>query len=91
MAMVKFLVEECGADVNGMDVVDGQRLPNHWGTPAAYAVHANWEKGDRGREVVGWLLEVSCVWLSYFVMYGVPERKGVSDLDVVLEGRGSED
>lgn len=57
--MVKFLVEECGADVNGMDVEEGQRLPNHWGTPAAYAVHANGGEGDRGREVVGWLLEVS--------------------------------
>lgn len=52
MAMVRFLVEEFGADVNGMDVREGQRLPNHWGTPAAYAVHANGEEGDRGREVV---------------------------------------
>lgn len=77
MAMVKLLVEECGADVNGMDVAEGQRLPNHWGTPAAYAVHANWGEGDRGREVVGWLLEVSCVWLSYSVAWFLLVLRGV--------------
>ncbi len=58
--MVRFLVEDCGADVNGRDVREGQSLPNHGGTPAAYAVHANGGLGDRGREVVGRLLEVSC-------------------------------
>jgi hypothetical protein len=58
MAMVRLLVEECWANVDGMDVREGQRFPSHWVTPAAYAAHANGEEGDRGREVVRWFLEV---------------------------------
>lgn len=49
MAMLSFLVEEEGLDVNRMDT-DGQ-LPNHWGTPIAYAA-----KGKGGEEVVRYLL-----------------------------------
>lgn len=50
MAMLRFLFEEERLDVNQMDT-DGQ-LPNHWGTPVAYAA-----KGKGGEDVVTWLLE----------------------------------
>jgi len=50
MAMLRFLVEEERLGVNQMDT-DGQ-LPNHWGTPVAYAA-----KGKGGADVVAWLLE----------------------------------
>lgn len=50
MTMLRFLVEEERLDVNQMDT-DGQ-LPNHWGTPIAYAA-----KGTGGEDVATWLLE----------------------------------
>ena len=50
MAMLRFLVEEERLEVNQMDT-DGQ-LPNHWGTPIAYAA-----KGRGGEDVVTWLLD----------------------------------
>lgn len=49
MAMVKFLVEEEGLDVNTIDT--DRQLPNHWGTPVAYAA-----KGKGGEDVVRYLL-----------------------------------
>ena len=49
MAMVKFLVEEEGLDVNKIDT--DRQLPNHWGTPVAYAA-----KGKGGEDVVRYLL-----------------------------------
>ncbi|MCJ1260738.1 hypothetical protein MMC22_000600 [Lobaria immixta] len=49
MAILRFLVEEERLDVNRMDT-DGQ-LPNHWGTPVAYAA-----KGKGGEDVVRYLL-----------------------------------
>lgn len=49
MAMLSFLVEEERLDVNRIDT-DGQ-LPNHWGTPVAYAA-----KGKGGEDVVRYLL-----------------------------------
>ena len=49
MAMLRFLVEEGRLDVNRIDT-DGQ-LPNHWGTPLAYAA-----KGKGGEDVVRYLL-----------------------------------
>lgn len=36
MAIVKFLVEELGVDVNQLDRPDERRLANHWGTPLSY-------------------------------------------------------
>lgn len=65
MEMVSFLVEELGVDVDGMDVPEGEKRPNHWGTPMAYAVPAKTGDGDGGEEVVRFLLEVcllNCVW-----------------------------
>ncbi len=50
MMMVKFLVEEVGLDVNGLDE---EGRPNHWGTPINYAAHAS-----GGKEVVEYLLQV---------------------------------
>ena len=50
MAMVKYLVDGLGLDVNAMDC-EGQ-WPNHWGTPLCYAC-----RGDDGREVVRFLLD----------------------------------
>ena len=50
MAMVKYLVDELGLDVNAMDC-EGQ-WPNHWGTPLCYAC-----RGDDGGEVVRFLLD----------------------------------
>ncbi|MCJ1267213.1 hypothetical protein MMC22_007098 [Lobaria immixta] len=49
MAILRFLVEEERLDVNRIDT-DGQ-LPNHWGTPIAYAA-----KGKGGEDVVRYLL-----------------------------------
>lgn len=49
MAMVRFLVEEEGIDVNKRDT-EGQ-LPNHWGKPVTYAA-----KGKGGEDVVRYLL-----------------------------------
>lgn len=49
MAMLRFLVEEKGLDFNRTDT-DGQ-LPNHWGTPVAYAA-----KGKGGEDVIRYLL-----------------------------------
>ena len=61
MALVKYLVEEAGCDVNALDVEAGKQFPNHWGTPMAYAVHVSHGGGlGCGRVVVGFLLEVSC-------------------------------
>lgn len=55
--MVRYLVEEAGLDVNGMDVEEGEQKPNHWGTPMAYAVGAKDGEGDGGAEVVRFLME----------------------------------
>lgn len=54
MEMVRFLVEEMG-----MDVPEGAKWPNHWGTPMAYAAHTS-----GGEEVVRYLLEVSFFFFS---------------------------
>lgn len=65
MEMVKHLVEVEGADVNALDVdVEvGEKRPNHWGTPIAYAVHAS-SGGGASREVVELLLKVNCALLG---------------------------
>lgn len=55
MAMLRFLVEEKGLDVNRTDT-DGQ-LPNHWGTPVAYAA-----KGKGGEDVMKYLLAKKDCW-----------------------------
>ena len=54
MDMVRFLVEEMGCDVNGMDMPEDKRYSAHYGTPLNYAAH----KGG-AVEVVMYLLEVS--------------------------------
>lgn len=51
MAMVKYLVDEVGLDVNGLDT--DEKLPNHWGTPLCYAIQI---LGDM-EEVVTFLLD----------------------------------
>ncbi|KAL6716619.1 hypothetical protein ACLMJK_006187 [Lecanora helva] len=57
MKMVRFLVEDLGCDVNAMDVVEGQQLPNHWGTPAAYAMQTGYQPADQKVELIKYLLE----------------------------------
>ena len=52
MAMVKYLVDDLGLDVNALDT-EG-RLPNHWGTPLSYAINAG---GDGTEVVVRFLLD----------------------------------
>lgn len=51
MAMVKYLVDELGLDVNAMDT-EGTK-PNHWGTPLCYAAQV----AHGGEEVVRFLLD----------------------------------
>ena len=53
MEMVRFLVEEMGCDVNGMDMPEDKRYPAHYGTPLNYAAR------NAGADVVKYLLEVS--------------------------------
>ena len=51
MAMVEYLVDDLGLDVNALDT-EGQ-MPNHWGTPLCYA--AQYPRG--GEEAVRFLLD----------------------------------
>lgn len=53
MAMVRFLIEERGLDVNGLDA-ETDEIQNQWGTPLNYSVQM--QKGDRP-EVLRYLLE----------------------------------
>lgn len=56
MEVVRFLVEEMGCDVNGMDVPEGKQYGNHYGTPLNYIAHGS---GGGGEEmIVRYLLEV---------------------------------
>lgn len=67
MELVRFLVEEKGCDVDGMDVdvEKGERLGNHYGTPLNYVAHAS-GNGSKGEErVVRYLLEVSFLLFIY--------------------------
>ncbi len=50
MAMVKYLVDEVGLDVNALDT--DSRMPNFWGTPLCYAVIT----GSDSEEVIRFLL-----------------------------------
>ena len=59
MEMVRFLVDELKVDVNTMDVPEGKKYPNHWGTPMAYALIAKDGGGDVGEEIVRFLLDVN--------------------------------
>lgn len=54
MEMVRFLVEEIGCNVNGIDVPEGLMPGNHFGTPLNYAAHTGGGEG-----VVRYLLDVS--------------------------------
>ena len=54
MEMVRFLVEEVGCDVNGMDMPEDKRYPAYYGTPLNYAARC-----PGAVEVVKYLLEVS--------------------------------
>lgn len=58
MALVKFLVEEMGCDVNGMDVAEGEKMGNHYGPPMNYVARGS-GSGSGGEEmVVRYLLDV---------------------------------
>lgn len=61
MGLVRFLVEEMGRDVNGMDVdvEAGERLGNHYGTPLNYVAHGSGGAGEGQERLVRYLLEVS--------------------------------
>ena len=54
MALVRFLVEELGCDVNAMDVPEGEKYGNHYGTPVNYVAHGS----EGGEMIVRYLLEV---------------------------------
>ncbi len=72
MEVVRFLVEEMGCDVDGMDAAEGEKFGGYCGTPVNYVAH-----GGRGGEVVvRYLLEVSL--LGGFVLCGF-EWGGKSD------------
>ena len=62
MEMVRFLVEEVGCDVNGMDMPEDKRYSAHYGTPLNYAARIS-----GAVEVVKYLLEVSLVMWSEWV------------------------
>ena len=59
MELVRYLVEEMGCDVNGMDVPDGERYGNHYGTPINYVAHGSGDGSGGEETVVRYLLEVS--------------------------------
>ena len=90
IAMLEYLVEKEQLDVNKLDT-DGQ-LPNHWGTPLAYAA-----KERHGADVVRWLLEKGadpkikeCFGhhdaLSYAELYGNEEVAQVLRQSIIDEG-----
>ena len=58
MVMVRYLVEEVGLDVNGMDE---EGRPNFYGTPVNYAAHSG-----GGKEVVEYLLQVCFLAIKPF-------------------------
>lgn len=71
MELVRFLVEELGVNVDGMDVdvEKGEKLGNHYGTPINYVAHAG-GSGSLGQErVVRYLLEVSFFPFLSFPFY----------------------
>ena len=69
MALVRFLVEELGCDVNGMDVGEGEKFGNHYGTPINYVAHgsAGGRGGNGAERVVRYLLEVSFLFFWFFI------------------------
>ena len=83
MAVVRYLVEEMGCDVNGMDVPEGERFGNHYGTPINYVAHGSGD-GRGGEEmVVRYLLAVS-FFFFFFDLYDHRTR-GLGRSDEVLE------
>lgn len=53
MAMLEFLVDEVGYDINASDSAPGEQLPERFGAPLAYAKRSKEEGSDR---VVQWLI-----------------------------------
>ena len=64
MALVRFLVEDLECDVNGMDVEEGQKFGNHYGTPINYVAHGS-GGGKSAERVVRYLLEVSSSFFGF--------------------------
>lgn len=62
MEMVRFLVEDIGCDVNGMDMPEDKRYPAHYGTPLNHAACV-----PGAVEVVKYLLGVSFTMWSEWV------------------------
>ena len=85
--MLRFLVEEERLDVNRLDT-DGQ-LPNHWGTPVAYAA-----KGKGGEDAIRYLLargadpSVSDCWGSHDAL-SLAKFYGNEDVARVLGGEST--
>lgn len=85
MELVRFLVEEKGCDVDGMDVdmEKGERLGNHYGTPLNYVAHASGNGSPGEERVVRYLLEVSfslSIYLSITIdslPFSNPSRRNV--------------
>ena len=65
MALVRFLVEELGCDVNGMDVPEGEKYGNHYGTPVNYVAHGS----GGGETVVRYLLEVRFLVIHFSILF----------------------
>ncbi|KAM0796498.1 hypothetical protein BDR22DRAFT_917731, partial [Usnea florida] len=59
MELVRFLVEEMGCDVNAMDVPEGERYGNHYGTPINYVAHGRGDGSEGEEMVVRYLLELT--------------------------------
>lgn len=51
---MRFLVEDVGCDINGMDVPEGLMPGNHFGSPLNYVAHTG-----GGEAVARYLLDVS--------------------------------
>ncbi|KAI9704736.1 MAG: hypothetical protein M1836_006516 [Candelina mexicana] len=57
MEMVRYLVEEKGCDVNGMDMPEGETYGNHYGTPLNYLAHRTAPGNRTAEEIARYLLE----------------------------------
>ena len=69
MDLVRFLVEELECDVNGMDVPEGEKWGNYYGTPLNYVAHGVAGGGGNEEGVVRFLLEVGFLFFFFFFFF----------------------
>ena len=86
MAMVKYLMDDLGIDINTMDT-EGQ-MPNHWGTPLCYAA----QPPRGGVDVVRFLLDrgadpfIKDCW-GIHDAFGVAKHSGNAEISELLRTR----